>query len=99
MALNGPSEARSCRLEVRVQPGAKRDELAGWQGSALKLRVRAAAVEGAANRGVLDFLAEMLGLRRTQLRILRGEHHRDKVIEIDGLDADELRSRLETRLQ
>ena len=85
----------SSRLEVRVQPGAKRNELAGWQGEALRVRIRAAAIEGAANRGLVEFLAETLGLKRSQLSIVRGEHHREKLVAIDGLGAEALKSRLE----
>jgi hypothetical protein len=85
---------RSCRIQVRVQPGARRDELAGRHGEAVKIRLRAAAVEGAANRGLVEFLAETLGLRRSQVRILRGERHRDKLIEIEGMVEEELWARL-----
>jgi uncharacterized protein len=88
---------KSCRIFVRVQPGARRDEVTGRQGAALKVRVRAPAVEGAANQGLLEFLAEVLGLRRSALRILRGERHREKLIEIDGVAEDEVWARLERR--
>jgi uncharacterized protein len=83
-----------CTLSVRVQPGAKRDELAGWQDGVLKVRVRAAALEGAANRGLVQLLSRALGVRRSQLSILRGEHHREKVLRIDGLSEQELGDRL-----
>jgi uncharacterized protein len=89
--------ADSCRIEVRVQSGAKRSELAGRQGGVLRVRVRAPAVEGAANRGLVELLAETLGVRRSQIRILRGEHHREKLLEIEGLAEEELWTRIERR--
>jgi len=90
-------EPKRCRIEVRVQAGARKDEVSGKPGETVKVRVRAPAVEGAANRGVIELLAQTLGVRRSQLRILRGKHHRDKIIEIDGMAEDELWERLDGR--
>ena len=65
----------SMTLAVRVQPGAKANELVGWIADAdlvLKIRLRAAAVEGQANVALIEFLAESLGLRARQITLLRG---------------------------
>ncbi|MEW5788263.1 MAG: DUF167 domain-containing protein [Pseudomonadota bacterium] len=67
-------------IALHIQPGASRSELAGTHGDALKVRVQARAVEGAANDALLVFLAEALGLARKEVRILRGEKSRRKAV-------------------
>ena len=84
----------SCTLELKVIPHAPRDEIAGWLGAALKVKVRAPALEGRANDALTDFLADRLGLPRRAVALVRGERSRHKVVRIDGLAADEARRRL-----
>ena len=60
------------RLRVRVQPRASRTELVGLHGGALKVRLAAAPVEGAANDALLRFLAERLELPRSAVRLEAG---------------------------
>jgi hypothetical protein len=67
-------------LTVHVQPGAARAEWVGEHGEALKVRLTARAVEGAANAALLEFVAKSLGLPRQGVRILRGEKSRHKVL-------------------
>jgi uncharacterized protein (TIGR00251 family) len=81
-------------LSVHVRPGARRSEIAGLHGDALCVRVRARPVEGAANREVLEVLAQALGMRPSALRIGSGGHGRDKKIVVEGLAADAVRERL-----
>jgi len=84
----------SCTLELKVIPNAPRNEIAGWLGDALKVKVHAPALEGRANDELLDFLARELGVPRRHLTLLRGEKSRQKVVRLDGLDAAEARRRL-----
>ncbi|MHB8248461.1 MAG: DUF167 domain-containing protein [Acidithiobacillus sp.] len=65
-------------LRIHVQPGAKSSAVAGRHGNAVKIRLRARPVEGAANAA----LCASLGLSRRQVALLRGETARDKVIAI-----------------
>lgn len=81
-------------LELLVQPRASRSEVVGWQGAALKVRVTAPAVEGAASQACLAFLAELLGVSRSSLTIVRGARVRRKLIRVAGLSSEELRRRL-----
>lgn len=81
-------------IRVRVQPGAVRDEVSGWQQDTLRVRLRARAVEGKANRSLLDFLAACLGLRPYQVELLRGERSREKLVQVDLSSADEVLARL-----
>lgn len=69
-----------CEITLHVQPGASRGGLAGLHGDALKLRVRARAVEGAANAAVIEFVADWLGLARGEVKLLRGDKSRRKTL-------------------
>lgn len=84
----------ACTLELKVIPNAPRDEIAGWLGDALKVKIHAPALEGRANDALLDFLAQQLGAPRRDVSLLRGEKSRRKVVQIHGLDAVEVRRRL-----
>lgn len=84
----------SSTLELKVVPNAPRDEVAGWLGAALKVKVRAPALEGRANEALCAFLADHLGLPRRAVTLLHGDKSRQKVVRIDGLDAAALRARL-----
>lgn len=84
----------ACTLELKIIPNAPRNEVVGWLGSALKVKVHAPALEGRANDELLDFLAETLGLPRRNLALLRGDKSRQKVVSITGLDEAGLRARL-----
>ena len=78
-----------------MTPAAGRDAVLGWQGDALRLSVAAPAQRGKANEAVIRLLAGTLGLSRQQLRIVRGQTARRKVIAIEGLDEAEVRARLD----
>jgi uncharacterized protein (TIGR00251 family) len=84
----------SSTLSIRVQPRARKDEIAGRRGEALLVRLTAPPVEGAANRALIRFLAQQLGVRPGQITILRGGKSRDKVLQVEGLGADEIERRL-----
>jgi len=82
-------------LGVRVIPRAKKNETVGVQEGALRIRLTAPPVEGAANKALIDFLAQKLGVRRRQVEIISGVKSRSKVIRISGLSPAEVRRRLE----
>lgn len=83
-----------CTLELKIIPNAPRNEIVGWLGSALKIKIHAPALEGRANDELLAFLAERLGLPRRAVTLLRGDKSRQKVVRVEGLDAAGLRLRL-----
>lgn len=76
----------SVTLTLHVQPGAKRSELAGLHGEALKVRLAAPPVDGKANAALLAFLAEYLGVAKSAVSLLSGETSRHKVVRIQGVD-------------
>lgn len=84
----------SSTLELKVIPNAPRNEIAGWLGPVLKVKVHAPALEGRANDELLDFLADTVGVPRRDVTLLRGDKSRQKVVQFARLDAATLRSRL-----
>jgi uncharacterized protein (TIGR00251 family) len=67
-----------------VQPGAKRTEIAGVHGACLKVRLAAPPLDGKANAALRAFLAEVFGVPLRQVRLLRGEASRRKVVRVDA---------------
>lgn len=82
------------RIVVTVSPGASRDELVGRHGDGWKALVAAPPERGRANAAVLDLLAGALGVPRKRIRLVSGATSRRKVVEVEGLDLDEIRRRL-----
>ncbi len=82
------------KLRLRVQPRAKKDEVAGLVGDAIRVRVSAPAIEGRANEAVIELLAKTLKVRKGQIRLLRGATSHDKVVSIEGIDTTEAVQRL-----
>jgi len=93
------SSRSAVRFEVHVQPRASRTELAGLHGGALKVRVAAPPVDAAANRALIEFLAECLGVARRSVRIVAGETSRTKLLEVDGITPDRITSLRERALR
>jgi uncharacterized protein (TIGR00251 family) len=89
-------DAPPARLRLRVAPGARRSEIVGRLGDAWRVRVAAAPERGRANAALVDLLADTLGLRRPQVRVVAGAGSRDKVVVLAGLaqaDAEALLER------
>jgi uncharacterized protein (TIGR00251 family) len=81
-------------LRVHVVPNAKIDKVVGEHGGAIKIKLRAPAVEGKANAALITFLAERLKVPARTIVLLRGQKSRDKVISIDGLGERHARRQL-----
>ena len=89
-----PCPMPNCTLDIKTIPNAPRDELAGWLGGALKVKVHAPALDGRANDALLAFLAGKLGVPRRAVTLVRGDKSRHKVVRVDGLTLAEARTRL-----
>jgi hypothetical protein len=84
-------------LKVQVQARAFRDEVVGPHGDALKVRITAAPVAGAANKHLLKFLAKRLKIPQSQLSLKSGATSKTKSISIQGISGAEVRERLQGR--
>jgi uncharacterized protein (TIGR00251 family) len=82
------------RLEVYVQPRASKTELAGTHDGVIKIRVAAPAVENAANRALVDFVAQQLGVAKRCVRVVSGVASRRKVLNIEGVTAQMIAEKL-----
>ena len=82
----GTVSSPAASLLVHVQPRARQTEIVGWHGDAIKIRVAAPPVDGAANADLLRFLARRLAVPATHVRLAAGGTGRRKRLEITGLD-------------
>jgi uncharacterized protein (TIGR00251 family) len=77
------------RISLRVSPGAKQSAVVGRYGERWKVRVAAPADSGRANRALLELLGRALGVARSQLTLVSGVSSRDKIVEVEGIGAEE----------
>ncbi len=77
-------EGDAVTLTLHVQPGAKKTEIAGIHGDALKIKLAAPPIEGKANAALLAFLAEKFGVPLRNAVLKQGESSRRKVVSISG---------------
>ena len=80
--------ATGIRLRVRVQPRASRTELAGRRGDALRVRIAAPPVDGAANEALLRFLADELRVPRGAIALASGAAGRNKIVTVAGIGVE-----------
>lgn len=78
----------SLTLSLHIQPGAKKTEVAGVHGEALKLRLAAPPVDGKANAALLAYVAAALGVPKSAVTLKSGQTSRQKVVAVSGAPAD-----------
>lgn len=91
--------AKGVSFAVKVHPRARKNQITGVVGEALKLALTAPPVEGKANEAAVDFFADFFDIPRSSVTIASGETSRSKVIRVTGINADAVRRRLEEILQ
>jgi len=82
---------------VRVVPRASKNEVAGVQGDALKIRLTAPPVEGKANEALIAFLAQRLDVRKSQVEIVAGATSRRKIVRVMGVSPQEVEQKLKAQ--
>lgn len=82
--------ARGLRFDVRVQPRASRSEISGVHDGALRVRLAAPPVDGAANEALIELLADLLHVAKRDVRIVAGATSRRKVVEVDGVTPEQV---------
>jgi uncharacterized protein (TIGR00251 family) len=82
------------RVTVKVHPRAKRSAITGRLGEAYKLDLAAPPVDGKANEECVRFFAELAGVSRGSVRIVKGATSRVKVVEVEGVGQEELEQRM-----
>ena len=81
-------------LALHIQPGAKRSEIAGLHGEALKIRLAAPPVDGKANDALIAFLAKLLDVPKSRVELVSGQSSRAKRVRVAGVAADAARGML-----
>ena len=79
---------------MRVQPRARRNEIAGERNGVVLIRVTAPALEDRANVAACKLVAKLLGVAPSRIEIVRGARSRDKVLRVQGVDAAQVRELL-----
>lgn len=74
------------RIAVHVTPRSGRDELCGWSGEELSVRVTVPPDAGRANAVVSVLVGKALGVPKTAVRVVRGDTSRHKLLEVEGID-------------
>lgn len=81
-------------LRFHVVPNARTNKIMGEHGAAIKIKLRAPAVEGKGNAALRSFLAGELKISERAIVLERGQKSRDKLIRIEGLSEEDARRRL-----
>jgi uncharacterized protein (TIGR00251 family) len=81
-------------VRVRVQPRARRTEIAAVRGDVVVIRVTAPPLDGRANDAVCALVARLAGVPGRHVSVVRGERSRDKVVRVEGLGDEALRAAL-----
>ncbi len=79
------------RLAVQITPNAKKTEVVGVIGDALKIKLQAQPIEGQANAALIKWLSQQLHLPRTAITLTHGTTSRRKLLELKGVDEDTVR--------
>jgi uncharacterized protein (TIGR00251 family) len=82
------------RISLHVYPNAPRNEIVSFSDGVLGVKVAAPPVKGQANRELVAFLSQVLGVSQSRLAILRGHTSRNKLISVSGLSQEEVLRRL-----
>jgi uncharacterized protein len=89
--LNISDSRRGAAITVKVIPRARRTELAGlMDDGTLKIRVAAPPVDGAANKALVDYLAAIMGLHKSQVDIVAGETSERKLVGLVGISPQQV---------
>ena len=88
------SEGGDALLSLHIQPGAKKTEVVGRHGAALKIRLAAPPMDGKANDCLIEFLAAALGVTKRRVELISGASARAKRVRIEDMDSALVRERL-----
>ena len=80
------ADDKGVTLRLHIQPGAKKTEVTGLHGEALKIRLAAPPVDGKANACLIAFLADQLGVAKAAVSLVSGDSSRAKRVRISGFD-------------
>lgn len=86
-------EQGTLQLLIKAVPGARSDQVCGWLGERLKVRVSAPPEDGRANRAICELLAAELGLKPRSVEVVGGHTRAEKTVTITGIDLADVLAR------
>jgi uncharacterized protein (TIGR00251 family) len=86
--------AAASKIPLRLTPRGGADRIEGWRDGMLRVRVSAPAVDRRANQALLRLIARALGVPAGDVRIVRGEKSRVKLLQVDGMSQEDAEQRL-----
>lgn len=98
MAIEWTEDARGIVVPLQVQPGGRKNEIRGEQAGSLKISVTAKPENGKANEAVIELLAKIWRLRKSQIHILSGETSRQKRVLLSEISRADFESKLAASL-
>jgi uncharacterized protein (TIGR00251 family) len=79
-----------CQIQVKISPNASKNQIKGWTGDVLAIRIQTPPVDGKANKALILYLSKITRLSKSRISIVRGETSRQKTIAFNGLEHSEL---------
>jgi len=89
-----PISRKETRILLHVQSGASRNEVVGFSGGVLRVKIAAPPLRDKANKELIAFLSQLLGVSQAAITIRHGRASKDKVLAIDGLSQETVMKRL-----
>jgi uncharacterized protein len=86
------------RLKVRVIPNARKNAVVSCTRDEVRLKIKAPAVEGKANAGLIEYFSELIQISRSSIQLKTGQKSRIKIIEIDEPTPDEVLDRIKAQV-
>jgi uncharacterized protein len=83
------------KVQVKVLPNAGKNEISGLSCGVWRIKIAAPPDKGKANKELIGFLSDILGLRKDQITLLKGQTSHNKLLAISGLTAEEIDNRLD----
>jgi uncharacterized protein len=85
---------KNTRIAVKVTPNAGRNEVLGLTSGVWRIKIAAPPDKGKANRELIEFLSDLLGLRKDNIEIIKGQTSHNKLVLISGLSPEDVSRRL-----
>ena len=88
------SNSNSVGLHVRLTPNSRRNEITGFTGEVLNIKIAAPPVKGKANEELVTYLSRVLGVKKSNITIMKGQTSRNKIISIEGISREDVLSKI-----
>jgi len=78
------------QIKIKIQPNASENKILDYLDNYLKIKIVSPAIEGRANKTLIDYLSKQLGISKSSFKIIKGQHFSKKIIEISNLTEEKL---------